>query len=751
MSRAWFRRLSVATATLSAICFAVADGLPLLAMVAIVGGLAALVLSHPDRPRLAPRVVLNLLVVAATLMIAMDLLAGREKAISILSRYLALILVIKMYDLSRVRDEAQLLALTVFVAIGATLTGQSLLVGVLLLVITPLAVATAVMLQLHAGLERVGLRAEAVGRAVGSAQAEPLTGTGRTRLGAIVTLATGFSVTVAVVVFVATPRNLVHGMSGWGTGRGEAVTGFVDQIRLGQAGLISQDDQPVMEVEVSTPEDATAGTSGETLYLRGAALDAYDERMGIWNSRTSDTSAPGIVQSTVGPGRAWQFSGAPTGRLMLTQRITIRQARQGTGPLFAVYRPVSVTSERDMRVYVSARDQTLQRSGDSGRLVYEVISLRDGLTDGPIDPSAGVDPGRFAAGPVHELALRILADADVPADPAARTPADTRRAARAVADYLRRTYAYTLDMTAPREGQDPIDMFLFDTRRGHCEYFASAMAMLLRAVGVPTRVITGYAAGEYNAIARRYTVRASDAHAWVEVRTREDRWETFDPTPPSELNFARRGGGGLLGWLRQIYEALEFSWIDNVVTFDQNKREGLLESALGLNTGSTSLGGVREKISSWMRSIGDLLPREGLLAVASRLLIATGVALVLYGVYRLARRLLSGLIGRWLGARRARDAGPPVTDETRFYRGLLDALAQAGAPWAKPMTTPPLLHAESLRALPGGELAGAIVAELSERYYAARFGGRAIGPDEQAAIAARLAELRETLAPSNVR
>ncbi|MBL8990095.1 MAG: DUF3488 domain-containing protein, partial [Phycisphaerae bacterium] len=489
MSRSWFRRLGLVTATLSAVCFAAADGLPLLAMVSIVGGLVAVVMAGPDRARLAPRTVLNLLVLAATLMILMDLLAARERPISILSRYLALILVIKMFDLSRVRDEAQLLALTVFVAIGATLTGQSLLVGALLLAITPLAVATAVMLQLHAGLERVGQRAQAVGRAVGAAQPEPLTGSGRTRLGAIVTMATGFSVSVTVVVFIATPRNLVHGMSGWGLGRGEAVTGFVDQIRLGQSGLISQDDQPVMEVEVSTPEDATAGTSGETLYLRGAVLDSYDERTGIWNSRTSDAGSPGVVQSSVGPGRAWQFSAAGGGRLMLTQRITMRQARQGIGPLFAVYRPVSVRAERDMRVYVSPQDQTLQRSGDSGRLVYEVVSLRDGLTDGPQDAQAGASPGRFADGPVRVLAERILTDAGVPIDPAARTPADTRRAARAIADHLRKEYRYTLEMTAPREEQDPIDMFLFDTRRGHCEYFASAMAMLLRTVGVPTRVV----------------------------------------------------------------------------------------------------------------------------------------------------------------------------------------------------------------------------------------------------------------------
>ncbi|MBL8990132.1 MAG: DUF4129 domain-containing protein, partial [Phycisphaerae bacterium] len=259
------------------------------------------------------------------------------------------------------------------------------------------------------------------------------------------------------------------------------------------------------------------------------------------------------------------------------------------------------------------------------------------------------------------------------------------------------------------------------------------------------------AAGEYNAIARRYTVRASDAHAWVEVRTREDRWETFDPTPPAELNFARRGGGGVLGWLRQIYEALEFSWIDNVVTFDQNKREGLLESALGLNTGSTSLGGVRDRISGWMRSLGELLPREGLLAVASRLAIATVAALVLYGLYRLARWLVGGLVARWLRSRGARDTGPPVTAETRFYRGLLDALAQAGEPWAKPATTPPLLHAEMLRTLPGGEPAGAILADLAGRYYSARFGGRPIGPEEQAEIVARLSELRTVLEPTRVR
>ncbi|MDR7540571.1 MAG: transglutaminase domain-containing protein, partial [Armatimonadota bacterium] len=110
----------------------------------------------------------------------------------------------------------------------------------------------------------------------------------------------------------------------------------------------------------------------------------------------------------------------------------------------------------------------------------------------------------------------------------------------AVADYLRRCCTYTLQAPPLPPGADAVDHFLFVTRQGSCEAFSSALAVLLRAAGVPARLVTGYTTGTYNRLTGYYEVRNSDAHAWVEVFQPGVGWVAVDPTPgfavPSALD-----------------------------------------------------------------------------------------------------------------------------------------------------------------------------------------------------------------------
>src|SRR5438270_3435868 len=97
-------------------------------------------------------------------------------------------------------------------------------------------------------------------------------------------------------------------------------------------------------------------------------------------------------------------------------------------------------------------------------------------------------------------------------------------------------FTYTLNLTG-KPGGDPLAHFLFESRAGHCEYFASAMAVMLRTVRIPTREVNGFLPGEFNDLAGDYIVRASDAHSWVEVYFPGTGWVTFDPTPAAAQNF----------------------------------------------------------------------------------------------------------------------------------------------------------------------------------------------------------------------
>ena len=174
----------------------------------------------------------------------------------------------------------------------------------------------------------------------------------------------------------------------------------------------------------------------------------------------------------------------------------------------------------------------------------------------------------------------------------------------ATLDFLRRGgYQYTL--TPPRLGRDSIDEFLFDTRQGYCEHYASAFVFLMRALGVPARVVTGYQGGEINPVDGFVTVRQSDAHAWSEVWLVGRGWVRVDPTAivaPMRIDqgaseIARQsginlpGGAGSFGWLRSIrfnWEAVHNSWNQWVLSYSQERQRDLM-GLLGLTPSWESL------------------------------------------------------------------------------------------------------------------------------------------------------------------
>ncbi len=141
---------------------------------------------------------------------------------------------------------------------------------------------------------------------------------------------------------------------------------------------------------------------------------------------------------------------------------------------------------------------------------------------------------------------------------------DAVEQARRIQSFLMREYPYSLDLLGMRS-DNPVEDFLFNWRRGHCEYFASAMVLMLRAVGIPARLVTGYLGGEYNPFEDYYVARQSNAHAWVEAFLPDGGWTTFDPTPPAGLPASEKLGWSLLA--SQAYDYLLFRWDRYVLTF----------------------------------------------------------------------------------------------------------------------------------------------------------------------------------------
>ena len=137
----------------------------------------------------------------------------------------------------------------------------------------------------------------------------------------------------------------------------------------------------------------------------------------------------------------------------------------------------------------------------------------------------------------------------------------------AIKTWLADNLTYTLELADPGK-QEPVDFFLFDRKKGHCEYFASAFAVLARAVGIPTRQVNGFLGGEWNEYQGYVAVRAGDAHSWDEVYFPGAGWVTFDPTPPGDIDALGRGGTGWRARLGRFVDTLRFQWNKWVIEYD---------------------------------------------------------------------------------------------------------------------------------------------------------------------------------------
>jgi len=329
------------------------------------------------------------------------------------------------------------------------------------------------------------------------------------------------------------------------------------------------------------------------------------------------------------------------------------------------------------------------------------------------------DPPETSPAPYPEPILPLRARSDYlqlpPLDPRipdlARTmtagcpmgPATDLERARVIERRLRADYGYTLELP-DHEVADPLAYFLFTRKQGHCEYFASAMTVMLRTAGIPARLATGFQSGVYNPITDFWLVRASDAHAWVEAWIPGRGWTTFDPTPPDP----NRRSFALLTKLGLYLDAAGTFWQEWVVSYDIG-RQGTLADRLEQGARSMgirwfdSLSGLNWnwhlRAAAWFRRYGAGIPIG----------LALGVAIWVLGP-RLVR-----LLRIRSRVERVRRGQATVADATLLYERMLDLLKRRG--YQKPAWFTPT---EFARSLPSGQL-GTAVTEFTGQYNALRF------------------------------
>jgi transglutaminase-like putative cysteine protease len=569
----------------------------------------------------------------------------------------------------------------------------------------------------------------------------------------------------AVVVFVFFPRGPGAGLLGQLNFKPQAaLTGFSESVSFESVARIQQSQQRVAYVGLSRGGKPVGAAAG--FYWRGLTLDAY-------SGDGSEVMGPDDAPHTVPP---WQWtrsqqeatearSGGAGERVSLARASesmleqTVRLEPTGIGVLFAAPGACAVTFSRDARFRFAPSDETLGLM-DAVNVPVEYTVWSRG--DVGYSPSQDGDPMKPRKRSTSKIDARVREFARRPevsgvtvegrpmwsargaggARTAVADPLDARIAEN-IERYLKANYSYTLDLTdtTRRSGEDPLVQFLYETRRGHCEYFAGAMALMCQSLGLEARMVTGFkvSGDSYNALTGQWTVRESDAHAWVEVLVGPgEHWETYDPTSGREA--ASAGGRGWGASVRRVMDYLEYTWADSVVAYDRDRRDNLLQN---VEKGLTAAAAQTSKgVSGW----GDWLPDVSDWGVSPKLVVGTIIVMVLIAVGAVARFAWE----RWMMRRRAARIGLdalPGGDRIRlarqlgFYDDLLRMLEARGYRREKHLT--PVEFARTLTHLPTE--AYDAVRRLTRIYYRIRYGQAKLSPAYQQRVGRSLARLEPAL------
>jgi protein-glutamine gamma-glutamyltransferase len=670
----------------------------------------------PERRPAGPATQLlwTLATLAALALCALEFMLRDELMLATVN-FLLFLLVNKLYNRRSSRDDLQLYAVTFMMLVAGSVLNLGLSFAACFVVYVVSTTWGLILFHLRREMEENYLIKHSSDQASERVAVDRILNSRRVvggmfLLGTSVASLTVFALAIAFFLFF--PR-VGTGLSLGARQSGSPLTGFSDRISLGGHGVLRDNPTVVMRVFLRG-HGALQARRG--LYFRGMAFDTY--AAGRWSrSDRAPGSAAGRLGALVNldlvrlPGRpaalATRLDGA------LEQEIFLEPI--GTNLLFAAAQPLAVAPRGqagDLRLRIGGGGEIRTAYSPEGVRYLAYSELRRptpaelrALPERPVPPEIashylGVSPELPPE--FHRLAARILHPA--------RTRVDR---VEAVLAHLRSGYRYTRRLADPGS-VEPLWYFLTRSRAGHCEYFASAMVLLLRAGGVPARVVTGFYGGAYNRFGDYLMVRQGDAHAWVEVWYPQVGWLPYDPTPPAGREPAVASGA----WQRLLlwWDSLRMRWQRWVIQYDLGRQTRLFE-------------GVRR------RALGS---REA----AGRT--AGGVPRWVWGV------LVSGLVGLglalWLRRRSRREAG------------------RAGAPGDRKSRPPRRAIAHLLRVLsrqgflraPGQtllELASRVeaahprvaVVPLVHRLYALRYSGQPTGSDEVASVVRAVDDLGRSL------
>ncbi len=311
----------------------------------------------------------------------------------------------------------------------------------------------------------------------------------------------------------------------------KARAGFTDNVRLGQVSDIQEDERIIFRATMDRIDETS-------LYWRGITLDHFDGRS--WRSTRRGVYTPARTRGPVGK--------------MITQTIYLEPYDNSS--LFALDKPLHVELRRARK----NDDLTFTMPGFIERRIrYSALSALSNVI-----PEENIAPKTHLQLP-SDLSPRVISLAKSLA-----VRGDRNATVKRVLDHLASDrYGYSLkDLPVSK---NPLETFLFDSPRGNCEYFASAMAVLLRVNDIPSRLVGGYHGGYYNEMGGYYLIPQKNAHVWVEVHITGRGWVRFDPTPAGAALSAVSGRGAFLK-LQMFLDTINYYWYGIVLTYNLERQ-----------------------------------------------------------------------------------------------------------------------------------------------------------------------------------
>ncbi|MGH7857053.1 MAG: transglutaminase TgpA family protein, partial [Candidatus Binatia bacterium] len=485
-----------------------------------------------------------------------------------------------------------------------------------------------------------------------------------------------------ITVFVFFPR-MGAGLFANPLATGAGLTGFSDEIGLGDVTALKSDETVAMRVSIDRPERIRGAQ-----YWRGSALDSFDGRR--W-TRARQELRP-LTRAL--PGLFVAREGADP-KTLVRQDVILEPLENPT--LFFLGSPLQVRGRFSGMMVNGVGDLRVVPS-TTARIRYDVLSSLAPRTELPTPRSRKtpkLDPR------VATLSRRLVEGIS----------GETARA-EALLRHFRRGFRYTMNPGTPATG-DPLAWFLFETRTGHCEYFASSLAVMLRVVGIPSLVVNGYVGGEWNSYGEYFVVRQSDAHSWVEAHV-DGRWRLLDPTPASG-----QAARSTFDELRALIDSYRMRWYRYVVNYSLEDQIGI---AFSIRNSSRRLwGGFSGDFwrDAWRRLRGSPSRR--------------GASPVMMPLAALSIAVLVSWL--WHRRRKRREAQRAVWATTR-YLALLRVLERRGLKKRPADTADEFYH----RIGPELDADRELVERLTALYQDARFSGDD-GPEKRSQIEALLGDL----------